>query len=156
MVSSAEFAISVLRTSSVEHRKAGNLADAGTCEIAARSLELDLRNLYASPVDIVPTEPDRSQYLESLRSTLGIGTGSRPSMARGAFASAELVQWMVQRLLEGREHVLALREPAELFATDIQIVANADHWVARIDQGPPISRPPPVPTPTPPPFPKQK
>lgn len=154
LVSICEHAMTVLRTSAVEFRKSGDLADAGICEVTARALEVELRNVFAAPHSSDLAEPPQGTYLSQLQSSLGLrAVGPR---GRGAFASTELVEWLVEALLEGREHVLALRDPAELFATDIEVVAAADRWVDKVDQGPPITRPPGVPTPTPPPFPKVK
>ena len=154
LCSVSEHAITVLRISAAEFRKSGDLADAGVCEVAARALEVELRNLFATTREAAPADAPPNSYLNQLQSSLGLRTAG--PRGRGAFASSELVEWLVGALLEGREHVLALREPAELFATDIEIVAQADRWLDKVDQGPPITRPPPVPTPTPPPFPKVK
>jgi hypothetical protein len=134
LCSVVEHAITVFRDSSVQFRKAELLPDAALCEVTARALEVALRHVYASPVEVVRTDPD-PHYLEQLREALSIGSGG--SRTRGAFASTELVNWLVESLLEAHEHVLALREPAELFATDLETVVQADRWIAKIESGPP-------------------
>jgi hypothetical protein len=142
LCSVVEHAITVFRDNSIQFRKAELLPDAALCEVTARALETALRHVYASPVEAVQTDPSSSpHYLEQLREALSIGSGA--SRTRGAFASADLVNWLVEALLEGHEHVLALREPAELFATDLETVVQADRWIAKVEGGPPVTRPPP-------------
>lgn len=141
LCSVVEHAITVFRDSSVQFRKAEMLPDAALCEVTARALEAALRHVYASPVEAVQTDPSGSpHYLEHLREALSIGSGA--SRTRGAFASTDLVNWLVEALLEGHDHVLALREPAELFATDLETVVQADRWIAKIESGPPRSTEP--------------
>lgn len=138
LCSVVEHAITVFRDSSVQFRKAELLPDAALCEVTARALEAALRHVYASPVEVVRTDPSPDpHFLEHLRDTLSIGAGG--SRTRGAFASTDLVNWLVEALLEGHDHVVALREPAELFATDLETVVQADRWLAKIEGGPPRS-----------------
>lgn len=124
--------MTVFRACAVEFRKTGNLTDAGICEVTARALEVELRHLFASSVE--PTQGQRT-FLTDMQS-MTTASSAKPR-ARTVFGSQELLKWLVDALLEGREHVLALREPAELFATDIESVAAADRWVTKIDAGPP-------------------
>lgn len=146
LCSTVEHAITVFRDCSIQFRKAELLPDAALCEVTARALEIALRHVYASPVESIETDPE-SGYLDRLREALSIGSES--ARTRGVFASPDLVQWLVDSLLEGREHVLALREPAELFATDLETVSQADRWVAKIEGGPQIAKREPEPDPDP-------
>lgn len=136
LCSVCEHATTVLRACAAEFRKAGDLTDAAICEVTARALEVELRHVFAGDSD--SSESARPpEYLVELQKIM-VPVGGR---ARGTFAAPELVQWLVDTLLEGREHVIALREPAELFATDVETVAQADAWLSKIDSGPPLSKP---------------
>jgi len=128
-MSMCEHAVRVCRSTAEAVAKvdAGLESEAALLKSTARALERSLRNIRAAPA---PGDESDVHYLDELL---------RHIETPYHWVTPVLQKWTVRMLRRGHHIVREMLGPLEIYGSDIEIIGDAQHWLADAEHGPDIS-----------------